>query len=118
LTPTQIASIATSMASTAGDVTPTSLQYVAAASRQAANTIATGDVVPGTTPSIVVAMQGNFVDNNVSFPKGASAPSGGVMTLVLDATSGQVTDLAISNTYPDLSALGAVSNAKPALTRR
>jgi hypothetical protein len=31
-----------------------------------------------------------------------------VMTLVVDATTGQVTDSGLSNTYPDLARLGGV----------
>ena len=41
-------------------------------------------------------------------PPGAPAPRGSVLTIVIDAHHGTVTDAGLSNRYPDVGALGAV----------
>lgn len=64
-------------------------------------------MVSGTQASYLIAERGHFVLNDFPIPPGAHAPSGSALTLVVN--TGQVTDLGVSNTYPDLVKLGPVT---------
>jgi hypothetical protein len=94
-------------AAEAGDPSPTSIQHSAVATRAQANLVDSGDVVPGDNPSYLIAMRGHFVSNGPR-PQGAASPTGSVMTLVVDATTGKVADVGLEDTYPDLAKLGPV----------
>jgi hypothetical protein len=108
LTERRIVQIAERAAAAAGDRRPTLIQH-SAGTRQRANAIASGDRVPGKRWSYLIAERGSFVLKFVSVPPGARAPRGTVLTLVVDAATGTVSDLGASNRYPNLAALGAVS---------
>lgn len=69
----------------------------------------TSQKVPGEQESYLIAERGHFVAGNAPIPRGAPAPSGSVLTLVVDAVSGQVTDVGIQGNYPDLAQLGPVT---------
>jgi hypothetical protein len=99
--------VALRAAAGAGDRRPTSIAYTEG-TRDAANRIAGGDIVPGSQRSYLVAIRGRFVLRGVSRPMGARPPRGTVLTLVLDARIWQVTDIGLSNRYPRLGRLGAV----------
>ncbi len=103
----QILGIAKAAAARAGDPTPTLIQH-SEGTRAQANRPTCGCVVSGNRTSYLIAIRGHFVLNDVSRPPGASSPSGSVLTLVVDAFTGQTTDLGVSNRYPDLAALGPV----------
>jgi hypothetical protein len=109
LTEGRIVEIALRAAAAAGDRTPTLIQH-SEGTRQRANAVASGDRVPGKRWSYLIAERGSFVLNHVSVPPGARAPRGSVLTLVVDAATATVGDLGVSNRYPDLAALGAVTN--------
>jgi hypothetical protein len=80
-----------------------------AGTRAEANLVASGDLVPGTQTSYLIAERGHFVLNDAPIPPGAHAPSGSVLTLIVNAATGQITDLGVSNTCPDLAKLGPVT---------
>jgi hypothetical protein len=79
--------------------------------RENANVVASGEMVSGSGWSYLIAERGHFVATGASFPPGAGArlPSGSVLTLVVSAATGRVTDLGIGKRYPDLRKLGPVS---------
>ena len=108
LTESRIVQIAGRAAAAAGDRTPMLIQH-SEGTRQRANAIASGDRVPGKRWSYLIAERGSFLLKNVSIPPGARVPQGGVLTLVVDAATGTVSDLGVSNQYPHLAALGAVT---------
>jgi len=108
-----IRSLALATAAQAGELQPTLVQY-ARGTREAATTL-TGSIVDGLagqSDSFMVAIRGTFtVPKPVPPPE---TPSGqtvtySVMTLVVSATTGRVTDFGLSNRYPDLGALGPVT---------
>jgi hypothetical protein len=108
LTESRIVQIAERAAAAAGDRTPTLIQH-SEGTRQRANEIASGDRVPGKRWSYLIAERGSFVLKSVSPPPGARPPRGSVLTLVVDAVTGTVSDFGVSNQYPNLAALGAVT---------
>jgi hypothetical protein len=113
----RVADIAQAAAARDGDATPALIQD-ASTTREMANAIAGGDVVPGTRPSYLIAIRGHFTvatDAPPLPPMALNSPTTAtqtetysVMTLVVDAGTGQVTDFGLSNTYPDIGRLGVV----------
>ncbi len=122
LSATQIDTDALTMAADLGDSSPTLIQHVSG-TRADENQVTGGGVVPGDGASVLIAMKGTFVDSAASVPMGAQAPTGTVLTLVVDTATNTVTDFGVDDTYPDLSQLGAVttdsaSTAQSASIRR
>lgn len=109
LTERRILWIAKTAAVRAGDPKPTLIQHSEGA-RHRANVIDSGDIVPGRQWSYLIAERGRFIFKDASRPRRARAPTGSVLTLVVDASTGQITDTGLSNRYPDLAALGPVTN--------
>lgn len=70
--------------------------------------MAGGETVAGTDPSVLISEQGSFTAN-MPVPNGLPEPSGTVLTLVVDEATGQVTDVGLGTTAPQLSELGTVS---------
>lgn len=103
----RILRIAETAATRAGDPNPTLIQH-SAGTRRRANLIASGDQVPGRRWSYLIAERGHFVLKNPTQPLAARAPRGSVLTLVVDASTGKITDSGLSNRYPHLTALGPV----------
>jgi hypothetical protein len=99
--------IARAAAAQAGDPSPTLIQH-SAGSRARANLIDSGAIVPGRQWSYLIAERGHFVLNNAPTPSGASALSGSVLTQIVNATTGQITDGGVSDRYPNLARLGPV----------
>jgi hypothetical protein len=109
LTERRILAIAESAAGAAGDAAPSLIQH-AAGPRLAATLVASGDLVFDWNWSYLIAIRGHFMFTNVPGPSSASATiSGSVITLVVDAATGRVTDSGISNAYPHLARLGKVT---------
>jgi hypothetical protein len=108
LTERQIIQVAMAAANGAGDPDPTLIQH-SEGTREKANLIDSGDIVPGQRWSYLIAERGHFVFNDAPTPPGAPAPRGSVLTLVVDAATHQVTDTGLSNRYPDLAKLGPVT---------
>ena len=110
-----LVTLARAQAAAAGDAAPTLIQHVLT-TRQRANLAAGGDKVPGDNPSYLVAIRGNYTVQRAlpPIPPGAPAPTQttanySVITLVVDASTGQITDYGISDEYPNLDSVGAVS---------
>lgn len=95
-------------AAAAGDPAPTLIQH-SQGTRRHAVAVASGDRVPGTAWSYLIAERGSFVLKGASVPPGSSTPRGRVLTLVVDADTGASSDLGVSDHYPDLVALSPVS---------
>jgi hypothetical protein len=91
-----------------GDPHPTLIQH-AAGTRFEAVRLSSGDLVFDWTWSYLIAVRGHFTAGDVSIPPGAKPPTGTVLTLVVDARTGQTTDFGIGNDYPPLAKLGPVT---------
>lgn len=114
MTAAQIKSLVVSDATRMGDSTPTDISYSALATRnQALAASGSGAVMGGAygsaTGYFVIVAHGNFTAYDAPIPGGAKVPTGTVMTLVVHASSGAVTDGGLQNNTPDLSALGPVT---------
>lgn len=103
----RILAIALEAAAAAGDSTPTLIQH-SEGSRHRANLIASGDIVGGSQWSYLIAERGHFAANSTYAPRGGREPRGTVLTLIISARTGQLTDTGISNRYPNLAELGHV----------
>jgi hypothetical protein len=103
----RILRIALTAAARSGDPTPTLIQH-SQGTRHNANLVDSGDSVPGSEWSYLIAERGHFVLNDASRPRGARPPTGSALTLIVDATNGTVTDSGVSNRYPRLARLGPV----------
>lgn len=99
--------IAERAAAQAGDPRPTLIQH-SEGTRHEANLVASGDRAPGRRWSYLIAERGDFV-LDAPAPLGVRAPRGSVLTLVIDAATGTVTDSGVSDRYPQLATLGPVS---------
>ncbi len=88
----QILRIALTAAGRSGDPKPTLIQHTR-----------------GNQASYLIAERGHFTAYMASPPPGAPLPTGSVLTLVVDAFTGDVTDYGVSNRYPDLVVLGPVT---------
>lgn len=108
LTEGQLLAIALRAARAAGDPRPTLIRH-AEGTREQANRVASGSEVPGTAWSYLIAERGHFVFASAPRPPGAPAPRGSVMTLVVDAATGRVTDDGTSSRYPPLQQMGQVT---------
>lgn len=56
----------------------------------------------------LVVAKGQFSGRLAKHPPGAQLPTGTVLSLVIDTQTRQITDWGISDTEPNLSALGSV----------
>ena len=104
----RILSLAEQAARGEGDPRPNLVQH-AAGSRFDAVRISSGDLVFDWSWSYLIAVRGHFVALDTPIPPDTRPPRGTVITLVLDARTGQVTDAGLSNRYPRLAELGPVS---------
>jgi hypothetical protein len=103
----QLLALGRNAAKADGDPNPTLIQH-AAGTRYDAVRISSGDLVYEWNWSYLIAIRGKFTATGVSIPPGAKAPTGTVITLVVDAKTGQVTDSGLSDRYPPLAQLGPV----------
>jgi hypothetical protein len=108
LTERQILRVALTAAANGADPKPILIQH-SQGTREKANLVDSGDVVPGRQWSYLIAERGHFVFKDEPGPPGARAPTGSVLTLVVNARTSQITDSGLSNRYPDLAKLGEVT---------
>jgi hypothetical protein len=115
MTTAQIKSLVMTDAARMGDSTPTDISYSAPVTRNAANA-ASGDgaIIGGADGTasgyILVVAHGHFTGYDALTPAGDNYyPTGTVMTMVVNATTGEVTDGGIQNSTPDISAIGPVT---------
>jgi hypothetical protein len=93
-----------------GDSTPSSIEYVTG-NRKPVVLALSGDEVEGNANVDAIIMHGSFVANHAPRPSEAAAPSGTVLTLVINATTGEITDFGLQNTEPNIAAFGPVNLA-------
>jgi hypothetical protein len=104
----RILRIAKRAAADNGDPSPSLIQHVESTQFEAVR-VSSGDLVFEWNWSYLIAERGHFVCDACSGPPGARAPTGSVITLVVDARSGRDTDGGIGNRYPPLAKLGPVT---------
>jgi hypothetical protein len=112
LTESQVSRIAHGFAAGMGDSIPSSIEHVESTRDQAVFALS-GDHVSGSDPEFSasadvygIVMRGHFVAANAPRASDAAAPSGSVLTIVINGTTGQLTDLGLQNNIPDLTTLG------------
>lgn len=105
LSESQIRSIALGFASSFGDPTPSSVEYVQNRRDQVVH-VAFGATVPDARLVDLIVVRGHFVLDGVPRPLGAPAPTGSCLLLVIDAATGQLTDLGVQDRLPNVSSLG------------
>ena len=101
----RLVQIAQDAAAHAGDPHPTLIQH-AAGTRFEAVRVVSGDLLFEWNWSYLIAERGRFTFSGVG-PRGG-AVTGSVLTLVVDAQTGQVTDSGLGKRYPRLRQLGRV----------
>jgi hypothetical protein len=104
----QIKTIALAYAAGFGDPNPTSIEHVESPRNQAV-LLASDDSVPDQSDSILIAEQGSFIGANAPRPPGAPAPTGSVLTLVIDRYTGQLSDFGLRDSVPNLASRGQVT---------
>jgi hypothetical protein len=65
-----------------------------------------GDDVEGGEDVDLIVMTGHFGATGAKHPPGADTPAGTVLSLVIDARSGETWDYGLGSHRPDLSSLG------------
>ncbi len=108
LTERQVLSLADRAARSSGDPNPSLIQH-AEGTRFTAVLLSSGDQVFAWNWSYLIAVRGHFKVTVAGPPPEPTALRGTVITLVVDARTGKVTDSGISSRYPPLAKLGAVS---------
>lgn len=104
----RILALGEQVAARSGDPRPTLIQHAAGTHFEAVR-ISGGDLVFEWNWSYLIAVRGHFTATDAPIPPGAKPPTGTVITLVVDARSGRVTDFGISDRYPPLAELGPVT---------
>jgi hypothetical protein len=102
----RILHLALGAANRGGDQHPTLIQH-AAGSHFKAVLVGQGDLIPEWNWSYLIAIRGHFAYTGVG--PGNETIHGTVITLVVDAATGQVTDSGLSTRYPPLERLGKVT---------
>jgi hypothetical protein len=102
--PASFAALARHASLVNGDSAPRNVQYVKTTRSRAA--AFTGGRAAKDGPVYVIQLHGHFNGAYASVPPGHKRPSGTIMTIVVDAASGLVTDAGISDASPGLSVLG------------
>jgi hypothetical protein len=108
----RILTLAEQAATGSSDPNPTLIQH-AAGTRFDAVVISSGDLIFEYNWSYLIAIRGHFTATDASYPPGAKPRTGTVITLVVDARTGKVTDGGIGNRYPPLAKLGPVTTDLP-----
>jgi hypothetical protein len=114
----RILRLAMAAAKQGGDPRPSLIQH-AASTHFKAVLIGQGDLVFEWNWSYLIAVRGHFSYSGLGPPGSSSTVHGTVITLVVDAATGQVTDFGVSNRYPPLARLGKVTtDLRPDAARR
>jgi hypothetical protein len=100
----RLTAIAQRAARANGDRHPRGIEFVATTRHQAQALL--GEGIPQRNPSYLIQLHGHFTGYNASVPPGRKLPTGGVMTLTVNAANGAVTDISLTNTAVNLGALG------------
>jgi hypothetical protein len=103
----QLSEIASEFAAGMGDSAPSSIEYVTG-NRGPVVLALSGDAVEDNDDVDAIIMHGRFVDHRAPRPSEVPAPNGTVLTLVINATTGELNDFGIQSEEPDIKALGPV----------
>ena len=103
----QLKTLAGQVSASYGESNPTS-GTVVASMRTAANRLVNGAEISDDATVYVLDVYGHFVA--MRHPRGVPAPSGTVLTIIVDAATMTPVDTTISKTAPDLSGLGPTQN--------
>jgi len=110
LPPAQILAQIKYLAVANGEPNPTDIQYVTTTGADAAKALS--EAPPpgpaGAESVVLVAARGRFIGYGAKVPPGAALPTGTVITAVMDAATGALTEWGISDTFPQLATLGRV----------
>ena len=113
LSDSQLASVARTVAARDGDPAPLLVERSAKTTRLQANKLDSGDVIPiasgGDAPSYLIVEEGHFNSRGEQIPTRGTPAGGSVLTLVVNATTGHVTDGGLANRVPPLTRLGTVT---------
>lgn len=93
-------------ASNAGVASPKTMNVVAAADHQEAETILSGATINDHAPVYVITITGGPFTSRMHRAN-VSAPQGNVLTLTIDAATHRLTDVGFVDAAPDLSSLGS-----------
>jgi hypothetical protein len=104
----RIMRLALAAAKGGGDPHPSLIQHAAGTHFNAVR-IGQGDLVFEWNWSYLIAIRGHFSYSGIGPPGAGSTIHGTVITLVVDARTGQVTDSGLSHRYPPLAQLGKVT---------
>ena len=107
----KLRAIAARAAHTSGDDSPYGLRWVKT-NRGDGERVTAGALLGQDTAREVYVLQqrGHFTALYSRGPAGSAAPTGTVMTLTVDAVTGEVSDFGLTGEEQDLSSLGSVHN--------
>jgi hypothetical protein len=106
----QLRAIARRAAENNGEQNPTHIEWVKSTLDKAEEFMSRDIGDFGSDEVFVVQAQGSFVAEAAPRPQGASAPTGTTLTLIVDATTGEVRGSALLHSPLDLSTLGPVEH--------
>ncbi|MGP0001638.1 MAG: hypothetical protein ACLPKW_28410 [Acetobacteraceae bacterium] len=123
LSPTDADALARSFAATqAGEPNPSSQIAVKADRDSAEATVMRGSRLPDTTPETIKSwdhasvyvetMRGHFTLPDASVPQGEPTPTGNALTLIIDAHTGQVSSIALTQESPSRESLEHMGNVR------
>jgi hypothetical protein len=109
----QLRGILTGFAHSNGEAAPQRMRAVETDRRSALSVTAPGDNVQGvgvTQDVYAMVASGRFVGFKAHVPMGEDPPTGDYLSLVVDATTGEILDWGLTPDPPDLSTLGATTD--------
>lgn len=104
----ELSEIAREFAASMGDSTPISSEYLTGDRRQVVLALS-GDEVEDSGNVDAIILRGQFVDHLAPRPPGVTAPSGTVLTLVINAATGEMNDFGIQSNVPNVKEFGPVT---------
>lgn len=123
LSSTQLQTVTKSVAQNAGDIEASSsnVQAVSSSLRDAMGEIDPSETLPANptagyanwleNPTYLLVLHGHFALNNEPLPPGAATPEGSVLDVIINAHTGSVVGIHVSNQEPtDLASIGTVQN--------
>jgi hypothetical protein len=106
--PAFVTAAANRVAAINGDAHPSSAGWVKT-TRQRAVSAESTDTVDSNQPVYYVVLHGHFAATKGYLGPGAAVPTGTILTLTVDASTGEVLDNSLSNRTPDFSHTGRLS---------
>lgn len=100
--PAVLAKLARQFSALNGEPSPSHLAYIAGSRKQAATLMGTS--LTADAPSYIVELRGHFTSSR-GRARGAAAPTGTTMLIVVDAVTGAITDWGLGNGLPPLSTI-------------